>query len=430
MSKTPEKKLTKLENIVSKTQICNDFYIGAINVLSRTYLPIWNGENEAGYNERVASTSFANMFAPVVDGLTGLVTKKEPTAKGYEKLIDLKNIDLKHNDLASFIKRTIQKSITNGVSFVSAETNTALNRAYLKRYDYKNLYSYEEVNGVLTQIVFKEIIEIKDGDFGLIEQERFIVFKIGGGEIWYIDEVAKDKALIKQDEWVNNLKEIPIVPVITGKILSPFEIVPKLLDIAILNKVHLNLESNLSNVLSIVGSPAVMFFGTFAEDKVTFGVKDALLFKDKQTEGAEYLEIKGTSIGEIQKKINLTEAQIDKLTYSMLINEDSKTVIDAQQKQSKSTSFLSDIAYESEIKFSKALEFMVLLENKTVPTDGSLEVQKDFDKVLIDLDVAFKTLQAGDMSRETFYTILKTGTLPKDFDVKDENSKIESDITG
>ena len=34
------------------------------------------------------------------------------------------------------------------------------------------------------------------------------------------------------------------------------------------------------------------------------------------------------------------------------------------------------------------------------------------------------------MSRETFYDILKTGTLPKDFEIKDENSKIERDTTG
>jgi hypothetical protein len=429
MINTPETQLKKLTNIISKTQICGDFYIGAIKVLNKTYLPIWNGENETAYSERVASTSFANMYAPVVDGLTGLVTKKEPIAKGFDN-IDLKNIDLKHNDLASFIKRTIQKSITNGISFVSAETNTTLNRAYLKRYDYKNLYSYKEQNGFLTQIVFKDTIEVADGEFGLMEQERYIVFKIGGGEIWYADADGKDTAVKKQSEWVNTLKEIPIVPVITGKILTPFEIVPKLLDIAILNKVHLNLESNLSNVLGIVGNPVPMFFGTFTEDKVVFGVKDALLFTDKKTEGAEYLEIKGTSIGEIQKKINLTETQIDKLTYSMLINEDSKTVIDAQQKQSKSTSFLSDIAYESEIKFTKALEFIVLLENKALPKDASLEVQKDFDKTIIDLDIAFKTLQAGDMSRETFYTILKTGVLPKDFNAEDENSKIESDVTG
>ena len=65
------------------------------------------------------------------------------------------------------------------------------------------------------------------------------MFKIGGGEIWYTGE---DKELKKQDEWANSLKEIPIVSINTGKALTQFEVVPKLLDIAIMNRVHLNMQ--------------------------------------------------------------------------------------------------------------------------------------------------------------------------------------------
>ena len=429
MSDLPNDKLEKLTNIISKTKVCSDFYIGAINVLNKEYLPQWTGETKEGYAERVASTSFANMFTPVVDALAGLVTKKEPITTGYES-IDITNIDLQHNDLAGFIKQTIKKSITNGVSFVSAETNKDLNRAYLKRYDYKDLYSYVIKDDVLQQIVFKEIVEVQDGKFGLIEQERYIVFTIGGGAIWYADTNASDETFKQRDTWINKLKEIPVLPVITGKILSPFEVVPKLLDIAILNKVHLNLESNLANVLGVVGNPVPVFYGQTSENAVTIGVKDALVFADKSKEGFEYVEIKGESIGSLESKIASTEKQIDKLSFSMLLNSDSTTVIDAQENKSKNTSFLSDIAFETEVKFVKLLEYMAQLENKELPKDAKLELHKDFDTVMMDLEIAFKMLQAGDMSRETFYDILKNGTLPKDFKIDDENNKIEKDVTG
>ena len=436
MSDLPNKKLEKLESIINKTKVCDDFYIGAINVLNQTYLPKWTGETDAGYDERIAQTAFANMFAPVVDGLAGLVTKKAPTIKGFDAL-DLSNIDLKHNDVTSFMKTTIKKSITNGVAFIAVETNKELNRAYLKRYDYKNLYSYLIVDDVLQQIVFRDIVEVADGEFGLIEQERFVVFKKGGGTVWYIDE-SGDNQMKQRSEWQNTLKDIPVLPVITGKVLTPFEIVPKLLDIANLNKVHLNLESNLANVLGVIGNPVPMFFGVLSDNEkdadgnvnVTIGVKDALVFTDKQKEGAEYLEPKATGVGKIQDKIKETESQIDKLTFKMLQNEDSNTVIDAQQNQSKNTSFLSDVASEIEAKINTALKFMLELENKNVPADAKVEMEKDFDATMIDLEVAFKTLQAGDMSRETFYEILKTGKLPKDFKIEDENSKIENDARG
>lgn len=436
MSDLPNVKLTKLDTITKKTKVCDDFYVGAINVLNTTYLPKWSGETDAGYDERIAQTTFANMFAPVVDGLAGLVTRKAPVITGYDAL-DLSNVDLQQNDLASFMKSTIKKSITNGVTFISAETNKELNRAFLKRYSYQNLYSYLIKDDVLQQIVFREIVEVADGEFGLKEQERFVVFKKGGGAVWYIDENG-DNQMKERDTWENSLKEIPILPVVTGKILSPFEIVPKLLDIANLNKVHLNLESNLANVLGVIGNPVPMFFGYLGNEEkddngnvnVTIGVKDALVFQDKQKEGAEYLEPKATGVGKIQEKIKETESQIDKLTFMILQNSDSNTVIDAQLNASKNTSFLSDVANEIEAKINKALQFMLELENKTVTKDAKVELNKDFDATMIDLDIAFKTLQAGDMSRETFYEILKTGKLPKDFKIEDENSKIENDTKG
>ena len=204
MANTPNVKLSKLENITSSTKICDDFYMGALEVLTELYLPMWTGETEAGYEKRISSTAFANMFSPVVDGLAGMVMKKEPTIENYDYF---DNIDLKNNTLQSFIKEVIKKSITNGVDFISAETNVDENRAYLKRYSYADLYSYVIKDSVLKQIVFIERIEVQDGAFGLKEQERFVVFKVGGGEVWYAD--GEEKEITKKSEWVNSLKEIP-----------------------------------------------------------------------------------------------------------------------------------------------------------------------------------------------------------------------------
>jgi hypothetical protein len=425
----PNIKFTKLDSIITKIKVCDDFYVGAINVLNTTYLPKWSGEKDAGYNTRIASTTFVNMFAPVVDGIAGLVTKKAPTITGFDNL-ELNNIDLKFNDIGSFIKTTIKKSVTSGICFISAETNKALNRSFLKRYEYKDLYSYHIEDNILKQIVFRDTIEVQNGIFGVQEQERFIVFKIGGGEIWYGDVKNTNKELKKQDEWSNTLKEIPLVAIITGKVLTDFEIVPKLLDIAIMNRVHLNMQSNLANVMGKVGNPIPLFWGTFDDEKITFDGNGALLFKDKQTEGAEYLEIKGLSVDKLVQTIKDTESQIDKLTFNLLLNDNSQTVIDAQQKQSKNTSFLSDIANECENKFERLLKFMLELENKTVPTDANLDMQKDFDATFINIEIAFKALSAGQMSRATFYEVLRTGKLPKDFDITQENKQIESDLVG
>ena len=73
---------------------------------------------------------------------------------------------------------------------------------------------------------------------------------------------------------------------------------------------------------------------------------------------------------------------------------------------------------------------MLELENKTIPTDANLDMQKDFDATFINIEIAFKALSAGQMSRATCYEVLRTGKLLKDFDITQENKQIESDLVG
>ena len=77
-------------------------------------------------------------------------------------------------------------------------------------------------------MVFKDIMEEPDGEFGLKEVERYQVFRIGGGEVWYNDGTE----FKMQDDWTNTLTEIPVVWIKTGKEVSRFQVIPKLYDIS------------------------------------------------------------------------------------------------------------------------------------------------------------------------------------------------------
>jgi hypothetical protein len=187
------------------------------------------------------------------------------------------------------------------------------------------------------------------------------------------------------------------------------------------------MESHLANVLGVVGNPIPVFYGQLEEEGITIGVKDALRFANKQEEGFEYVEITGAGVNKLQDKIKNIEEQIDKTTFSILKKQESKTRIDAQEAQSKNTSFLTDMAVKLSSKFNALFEYMAQLENKQLPKDAKLEFKTDFASENISLQVAEKLLLAGEMSRETFYTILQTGELPKDFDVEKEIQLLEKD---
>lgn len=426
MSKTPDKKVDKLTKMMANVKTCRDFYEGAIKVLVDEYLPKLTGETDSGYKVRRASTAFPNLYSPIVTGLSGLITKKEPVTEGFETF-PLDDIDMKGNSLANFIKQVCDSSIIAGVEFISVESNRANNRVFFKRYKYEQLTSYSIEDGKLTQMVFKETFEEADGRFGIKEVERFIVFKLGGGEVWY--DVGEGLKI--QDEWSNTLAEIPVVAVVTGKELSRFEYVPRLYDVAMLNKVMLNLESQLANVLSVVGNPVPVFYGEVADDGVRIGVKDALVFDDKQTQGFEYVEIEGGGVSKLQDKIKKVGEDIDKTSFSLLHKDGSKTVIDAQENQNKSSSFLSDVAEELEVKFNKLFQLMAMLDNKTIAKGNTIEFKKDFDDVLFSdqqLKMLYEMLEGGHLSRETFWNKLKLANiLPKDFDPSVEKENIESD---
>ena len=428
MSDKPSSKVKKLEDISKVVKVCRDFYEGAISVINREYLPVWQDESEAHYNIRIASTAFPNMYAPIVAGLTGLITKKEPVVTGFDDF-DAKDVDLRGTGLTSFIKKVCESSIVSGVEFVAVESSVSNNKVYFKRYSYESLMSYQVQDGKVVQMVFREVLEKASDKFGIEEVERYIVFKVGGGEVWYDD--GKGSGLKKQSEWVNSLSEIPVVGVVTGKELSRFEVVPRLYDIAMLNKVMLNLESQLANVLSVVGNPVPVFYGEYDDDGVTIGVKDALVFEDKQKQGFDYVEISGGGVSKLQDKLKSVGQAIDNLSFSMLEKSGNRTVIDAQESQSKSTSFLTDVAVELETKFNRLMYWKYELDNKTVPKDSGLEFKKDFDDVLFSeaqLKLLHELVGSGDLSRETFWDKLKVANiLPKDFDASEEKERLETE---
>lgn len=432
MSKLPSNKIQKIANMVKQVKICRDFYRGALEVMNKTYLPQWTREKDDAYELRLKSTLCPNIYAPIIAGIAGLVTKKEPVATGLENY-STDNVDLKGNNLQSFIKQCLESSLVAGIEFVAVVSSADGTETFFKRYKYEDFYSYLLDDGKVTQMVFKETEEVKDGLFGLKNLDKYIVFKKMGGEVWY----SKDKGELKrQDQWENNLTEVPVVSIITGKELTRFEVLPRMYDIARMNSVLLNIESQLANVLSVVGNPIPVFYGDTDDDDVdndgqggvTIGVRDALVFKDREKEGFEYVEITGAGVSKLQDQKKDIGIKIDSLSFSLLEKSDSRTVIDAQENQAKNTSFMSDCAVELELKFNKLYNFKADLENKTLADGDGLVFKKDFDDALVsDSQLTFfrELVAQGDLSRETLWKKLLAGNiLSKDFNESEENERI------
>ena len=428
MADSPDKKLLKLKNIEAPGKICEDFYIGEYKVRNEKYLPKYHGETTEDYNLRSTSTEFMNMYAPILEGIVGLVTKKDPELEGLD-IDDFKNLDLQHNGLAKVIQNAATASLNKGISFVVAMTHTDNKTIFTKQFDYHDLYSYEIVDRELVQIVFKETTEKKKGKFGLEVQERFLVFEIGKGSVWFKDSPDGDIKEKPEMAWTNTLDKIPVISIITGKVLSDFEIIPKLYDIARMNMVHFNREGNIANLINVCSNPIPVIYGDIGSDGLNVGPSRALKFTNKIEEGFEYVEVTGESMSIIQKKAEKSEQNIDKLTFDLLNKNESKTVIDAEETRSKNTSFVKNFSDELETKFNILLGFILELSPNMNSSKFKLTMKKDFDKEIINIELAKSAMDSGDMSRETFYVVLRTGQLPKDFKIEEENDRINKELS-
>lgn len=429
MNDSPEKVLDKLQEMRIYIKKCRDFDQGAIRILTNEYLPKSDRETDAGYRIRKKSTAFVNYFSPIITGLTGLITSKEPNIEGYEKF-PMDNINGAGNSFPTFVKKVLSESMIAGVNFVMVETNDNIPNPFFKQYRYEQLVSYQlDAAQNTTQLVFSEDIEVPDGRFGIKKLSRYVVFYPGGGEVWY--DNGEKPGITKQDEWKNNLSEIPFSAFITGTEITKYEIVPTFYDVAQLNEVILNVETQLANILSVVGNPIPIMYGDYSDNQVTIGVKDVLLFQDKTNHGFEYKEIRGDGITKLQEKIKEIELAIDKTSFSVLAKDDNNTVIDARDNQSKSSAFLSDTAEKLEDKFNNLFKFYSEIAGVQLP-ENIIKFQKNFDDMFFNdkqLDVLLKMVEGGNISRETLWDKLKiSGILPKEFDSLIEEERLSTEV--
>jgi len=422
MSDTPDKVLPKLKRIQKLVELCRDFQAGGRQVYVDKYLPRWTLESDEGYRTRKESTAFSNLYSSVVTDLAGIITKKEPDIEGFEAF-PLEDIDGKGSTLWTFCKDVVTSSIVAGCEFVAVETTDA-GKVVFKRYKIEQLVTYQVEDDVVTQLVFRDDVEVPEGKYGVVERQRHIVFNIGGGEVWFDD----GDGLRLKDEWTNDLSVLPVECFVTGKVVSLFEVIPRLYDVAKLNQVCFNVESQLANVLSVVGNPVPLFYGTPATGKLTVGVKAGLVFRDRSLEGFEYAEINGNGISKLQEKVQKIHDDIDSTAFNLLTTNVSKTVIDAQQNQSRSSSFLTVAAEELESKINALFEHMSEISGIPLPAEP-MSFEKSFDDILFSVEhmrLMQDMVSFGTLSKETLWEKMKAANiLPKHFDPVEEESRLD-----
>jgi hypothetical protein len=272
------------------------------------------------------------------------------------------------------------------------------------------------------------------GNYETIEQ-----YKIWYRDRWELWEMGDTQTagFLKVDEGLHPCGQVPIV---AGYFKKKYEMVGEscFAEVLSLIKRAYIFENTLDKSLFDTAFPQQAFFGFDAEDVKSYirSSSNGLVASDSSAR-SEYIEPSGRAFQALFDKIVADERAIREISLRMIktgqINQaesaDSKK-LDKQQLDSQLAVF-SRNCEEFEMScwrmMGKWLEMSDSeLESINVKYNDDFDIEKissEFLKALIEMR------KIGDLSRETYWQILKNGEipLPEDFDPVEETARIEAD---
>jgi len=320
------------------------------------YLVKFPTESDLKFNYRKSPhiSKFTNFVAGTINAMAGIALKK------YPKVDD---------DELKDIPKQVGNALINigcdavGYLFVDApkleKDNQKENVASITYIEPNRVIGEPEkdTNGNIIYFVFEGEEEyLDDNDNVKTRKYRKVIFN-GGGEKYV--EVGNKFDIV--DTWIYSFDGVPVIELdIRTANKHPY------IDIAENNLWYYNLESDERNIIHLICSPYVQFFGEVKEDKkqgetpaqVFIGADRARRFNDKTTEGIVITEASGSGVQHATNKLQQSAEMITRMSVSVLSNTNYKTATQAEDSQSKSLGFMPFIVMTVEHAFNRAIEFM------------------------------------------------------------------------
>lgn len=424
----------------------------AIHAAGEKYLSkLSEKQTPAEYLAYKKRTSFFPATGRTVDGLLGMISRKDLThdAKGIDNLID--DIDLSNNSLSSFAQTILREIITVdrvGVlveyptvneanqSRSLAEQQQRNERPYATIYKTENIINWElaRINNKVQpiMIILKELHE-EQGDDAYTkkhtEQYR---------ELRLIDGVYVQKIWRKVGDTDKYIQVgVDIVPKIKAKPLDFIPFYPfgsdenslnisdaPILPLAELNIQHYKVNAGYENITYRHGHPTAIFSGFEVKDNEKVELGGAVVSQLPEAH-AEYLEIQDSQMTE--RNLERKEKQMASIGARFL--ESQKAGVEAENtvklRSSGENSVLAGIAKLASDQLSNMLTFMATWADSK--QDITAKLNTDFIPITMsaqELTALVGSWQAGAISKQTLFNNLREGEIISegtDFEDEEEN---------
>lgn len=474
----PNYKSREYREMAFDWEIVEDLSAGArkMREMGTKYLPVEPAENAVkDYPIRLSRALLFNAFERTLNGLVGMVFRKEPKLsadvpeiirgrEAAEKQSKLEgwaeNIDLQGAAWTVFAKEVFTDAMKLGHAFIYADMPpklpegatradelTAGRRPYWVSYTAKqalNWRSAQEMRAVtlsngemisvptgrriLQQITFEECSYEPDGVYGEKEVKRYRVLKPGFWELYRETKTEKGTEYILDAAGESSLSEIPLA-VVYGRKTGYLTSKPPLLDLALINIGHYQKYSDYSEGLRMC-IPQLCFKGADHEIKAIGHYTFHVVRPDGDV---WYAEPTGAGLEPQRHDIQDLEAQMARLGLAILAPNaprPEKTATEVFATHVETDSDLATAARSEKDGLELALKFTTQYNDPKATSGGSVEGLEIDQLTLTDREMeVYSGMQAAaQLSLQTFWEILgRAGRLPENFNAEVEQGRVEKE---
>jgi len=419
------------------------------------YLPKETKESHENYNNRLKRSYLFNAFARTISYLGGQVFAQPvklledvPTeiktgdTDGFEE-----DIDLKGNNLDSFLKPVFEKGITDGcttilIDYPPLQVKGAVSVAQEKEVGLRPYWVHiptsaiigwrtQMVNGreVFTQLRIKEVEDKDSGTFGVERVNRIRVLEPGS---WRLYEERRDTnnnvSWVQVAEGETSLKFIPLAVFMPGKKLSALTAEPPLEDLAYMNLAHWQSNSDQMNILHFTRLP-ILFGRKLTEpdklDQIEIG-PNRMIHSDHLEGELKYVEHSGASIDAGHQHLVDLETKMAMWGLQLLMPKTGTiTATEKALASGESDSTLKSWALEFKDFIELCLYYTALYLKKD--QGGSAEVNTQFRWMqTLDAEVLLRGAQFGVLPRKLVFEELQRRAIVSDqYDYQDLQAMFE-----
>lgn len=388
------------------------------------YLPQEPGETSKEYGNRLARSTFTNIFRKTIKGLVGRIYSEEVAIKDDDSFLEFsENVDLEGRDIQRFSYDVCLSTLRDGVRYVMVEAPIAAGattkadekalgiRPYWVEIDARNVLgiSYEIIGAqkVIKQFRYIETVTEKTGEFDEKQKQQIRVIEPNLIRIFTKDE--KLGTWIESQKIPTSFGDVQIVEFCADKLDKS----PPLLDLAHLNIEHWQKASDQSNILHVARVPILHWAGATErvnEDgkpiEIVIGPNTLVKSRDSSSR-LEYVEHSGAAIGAGRDDLLDLEKRMEAMGAEFVTAKPgTMTATEAMINKTADVSDLSAFAKNMKDSFELALQITARSIGREFTGYVSINSKLGVVHEKPNVETAIKLRAVGDISHNTLIDIV------------------------